>query len=285
MHADTSALSAVVIGQFIRVSGATPSSEDGDYRVTAVSTLAAGREKLDLVDASSGAAAAFTPQLVTGSATVAGKTIRNGVTATSFTIEKEFTDNSLFHLFRGMRVGTWDVNFETQNILTGNFSLMGKEQEIVVSSVASAIASPTTNPVMNASGHLERIWEGGETISGIFFQNLTMSLTNNLREQAAVGYSALVGVGSGRCEITGTLRAYFEDNTVQTKFVNGTDTMFRFQVTDENGRSYVFTIPNVRLQQGTVVAGGPNEDIVQEFSWGAFIDDSGLYAIQIDVLG
>jgi len=284
IKADSSSLTGVVVGQFLRVSNAVTPGNDGDYRVTAVSTMAPGREVVTLADASSAAAATFTGEAVTASATVQGKSIRNGTTAQSFTIEKEFSDIGAFHLFTGMRVTSFSFNFESQAILNGSFGFTGKTQTASVSSIASATVAATTNPVMNASGNLERIWEGGEAISGVYFQSLSVDINNNPREQAAIGNAALVGVGTGRCEITGSLRAYFEDNTTLNKFVAGTATNFRFQVTDSDGKSYVLSVPNVRLQEGTIVAGGPNDDIVQEFSWGAFIDDSGLYAIQIDVL-
>ena len=285
IRADSSALDSVLAGQFLRVSDAVTAGNNGDYRVVSVSTIAAGTRKVTVVNASSNASATFTGEMVTGSATVQGRTMRNGVTTTSYTIEKNFADITAFHILRGMRIGTMALSFESQAVLTGTFGFTGKSQTASTTTIGSSVVTAaTTNPVMNASGNLERIWEGGQAVSGVFFQSLTLDLNNNPREQAVIGDNNLAGVGTGRCEITGSLSAYFENNTMLNKFVAGTTTNFRFQVTDSNGVSYIFTIPNARLNEGTVVAGGPNEDIMQEFTWGAFIDDSGLYAMQMDIL-
>jgi hypothetical protein len=100
IRADTSALNSVVVGQFLRIKDAPTSSNDGDYRVTAVTSAGAGEIRLTVADASSGSAATFSAEKLTGSATVQGKMIRNGTTPTSFTIEKEFADVSAFHVFR-----------------------------------------------------------------------------------------------------------------------------------------------------------------------------------------
>lgn len=284
IQADSSALNNVLVGQFLRVKDAQTAGNDGDYRVLAVSTIAAGTRRVTVADASSNSSATFTGEIVSGSATVQGRRLRNGVTPTSYSIEKEFADIGVFHILRGMRVASMALNFESQSILTGSFGFTGKSQIASTTTIGASTVAATTNPVMNASGNLQRIWEGSEAVSGVYFQSLSLDLNNNPREQPVVGSDELAGVGTGRCEITGSLSAYFEDNALLTKFVNGTATNFRFQVTDSNGASYIFSIPNVRLNEGTVIAGGPNEDIIQEFSWGAFIDDSGLYALQIDIL-
>jgi len=285
IRADSSALNSVVSGQFLRIANASNTANDGDYRVTAVSTVGASTRIVFLADASSGSAASFTSEVFNSSTTCRGKMCRNGITPQSFTIEKEFADVSSFAQFAGMRVTTMNLALESQSILTGTFGFMGKSQATSSATVGSTVVTgATTNPVMNASGNVGRIWEGGQSISGVSFKSIGIDLNNNPRGQDVVGSDTLAGVATGRCEITGSFSAYFENNTVIDKFTAGTTTNLRFQVNDSNSKSYIITIPNVRLTESTITATGVNTDVMQDFNWGAFIDDTGTYAIQIDIL-
>jgi len=284
IHADASALNAVVSGQFLRVSGASAVANDGDYRVTGVSTINASTRLVFLADASTGSAASFTSDVFAAGTLAQGNHMRNGVTPTSFTLEKEFADVSAFHQFTGMRVGGMNISYETQSILTGSFAFVGKSQVATSVTVASAVTDSSSNPVMNASGNVGRIWEGGQAVSSVFFKSISIDLNNNTRPQDIVGSDVLAGVATGRCEITGSFSAYFETNDTLDKFVAGTTTNFRTQTTDSDGTSYIITIPNARLTEATVVATGSNNDVMQDFSWAAFVDDGGLYAMQIDIL-
>lgn len=283
VEADTSALNHIVVGQFLRLRGATTGGNDGDYRVGAVSTTG-DHTRLTLTDASSGSAAAFTSEVFAAGTSLVGRHIRNGVTPKSFTVEKEFSDVSSFARYAGMRVTAMSLNLESQAILTGSFGFTGKSQATASATLASATLPSSTNTVMNASGNVGRVWEGGQAVTGVAFQSISIDLNNNPREQAKVGSDSLVGVGTGRAEVTGNVTAYFENNGLIDKFTAGTKSNFRFQITDIAGNSYIVDIPLVTYTDFTIAAGGGNQDVVQDGSWGASIDTSGTYSIQIDAL-
>jgi hypothetical protein len=284
IDADSSALNHVVEGQFLRVRNATTTANDGDYRVTGVATVNGSTTTIQLADASSGAAASFTSEVFAAGTSLVGRHIRNGTTPKSFTVEKEFADVSSFAQYAGMRVTALSLNFESQAILTGTIGFVGKSQATSSATVASTTTAATTNKVMNASGNVARIWEGGQAIAGVCFQSLSLDVNNNPREQTKVGSDALAGVGTGRCEISGAVTAYFENNALIDKFTNGTKSNFRFQTTDLDGNSYVIDLPLITYTDFTIAAGGGNQDVVQDGTWGASIDSNGVYSIQIDAL-
>jgi len=283
IEADSSSLNHIVVGQFLRLRNATTSSNNGDVRVTAVSTVAA-HTRLTVADASSGAAKSFTSEVFGAGTSLVGRHIRNGTTAKSYTLEKEFADVSSFAQYPGMRVTSMSMNIESQAILTGSFGFTGKGQTTASTTLASTTNAASTNTVLNASGNVGRIWEGGQSVTGVAFQSLSIDLNNNPREQTKVGSDQLAGVGTGRAEITGNVTAYFENNSLIDKFTNGTKSNFRFQVTDADGNSYVIDIPLVTYTDFTIAAGGGNQDVVQDGTWGASIDSNGVYSIQIDAL-
>lgn len=283
IQADSSSLNGALAGQFLRIRNATTSANDGDFRITAVS-VNGSTVRLSVADASSGAAAAFTSEVFGAGTSLVGRNIRNGTTSKSYTVEKEFADVSSFAQYAGMRVTSMALNFESQQILTGSFGFTGKSQSTSSATVASATTPGSTNEVMNASGNVGRIWEGGQAIAGACFQSLSIDLNNNPREQAKIGSDVLAGVGTGRAEVTGNITAYFENNSLIDKFTSGTKTNFRFQITDAAGNSYIVDMPKVTYTDFTIAAGGGNQDVVQDGTWGASIDDDGVYSIQIDAL-
>jgi len=280
---DSSAMHHLRSGMFFRVSNATTAGNDGDYQV-ATATFSGERATIICLEASSGTSTAFTGEGFGASTLAQGKHIRNGTTPKSYTVEKRFQDVSTFHEYAGMRVGSMSLDVASQSIMTGTMAFAGKGQAISTATIASAITPASTNDVMNASGNINRIWEGGQALTNAVFQNLTLELNNNTRDQPQVGSDDLAGIGLGRCEVTGSLTAYFEDNTYVNKFVNNTQSNIRFQVTDSAGNSYIFSVPKVRYTDSTTAAGGPNADVVQEMTWGAMVDDAGVYAIGIDAL-
>ena len=284
IKADSSVLNSVVSGYFLRVGSATTSGNDGTYRVTGTSTVAAGTREIFLAIASSGANPGFTSEVFAAGTRLQGKNARNGTTLKSFTVEKLFADVSAAHQFAGMRVTQMDLDVSSQSILTGSFGFTGKNQAVASATIASAVVDPSTNTVMNASGNVGSIWEGGQAQTSIVFQSVTLSLNNNPREQTQVGSDSLAGVGLGRAEVTGSFTAYFANNTVITKYVNGTKTNFRFQVNDLSSNSYIFDIPKVTLTDVAITADGPNDDVVQDISWGASVDDTNTYAFQVTAL-
>ena len=279
-----SAATALASGMFLRISNASNTAANGDYRVTDVVNTG-GSSVVTLADASSGSAAAFASDIFAATTKVQANNIRNGTTKKSYTIEKAFLDNELFHRYAGMRVTALNFDLTSQSILTGSFGFTGKSQVVASTTVASGtVTAASTNNVMNASGNVGRLWEGGQAVTGTVFQALSLSLNNNPREQTQVGSDQLAGVGLGQCDITGAFTAYFEDNALITKFVDNTDTSIRWQVDDTDGNSYIVDVPKVRLMDQTIVANGPNDDVMQDVSWGGIVDTTGTYAIQITAL-
>lgn len=80
--------------------------------------------------------------------------LKNGTALRSFTVQKHFQDLAvpLFHNFVGVRVGGMTLDFQTGQILTGSFSLMGCSAQMVKTQFSGAtISTPgANNPPMNA---------------------------------------------------------------------------------------------------------------------------------------
>lgn len=291
-------------------------------------------------------------------------TIKNGVELKSFTLQKHFQDLAvpIFQNFSGCRVGGLTLDFQTAQILTGKFSIMGctatnskvqfagatvshpgngntpmnavtnlsqiekdtgKVTRITVSNGgadyttgtvsvaltggggtgATAVATVTggvitaitvTNPGTGyTSAPTVTITDSGigagaaatATIGGPMqakIRSMSMELTNNLRGQEAVGTLGYIGIALGRLEITGNIELYFEDGNEYQTFLDNDDFQFSFVVQDVDGNYYKFIFPRVKYEEGTILSGGLDQDLMVSGKWRALYDATSNCMIQID---
>lgn len=261
---------AVVAGQWIELTGSA--ADDGFHLVTAVSgqeltvESIATTETLDETDA----------------ATVTGARLRNGTTEKSYTLEKEFNDITQLLSYTGCEVNQGTMNFATGSIVNGTFSVIGGGSAIGTSTVGTG--SPTaapTNDVMNAVSNIGSLREGGTEVTSAYLNEISFTINNNLRGQEAVANLGFVGIGTGRCDVTGSFTAYFEDQTLYNKYLNGTRTSLDIRVADASGNAYVISMPEIEYDSGTVVAEGGNADVMVSLSFTAIRDVTYDNTIQI----
>lgn len=269
------AASGIAVGQWVRVGGfaASGGANDGYYRVTSVTANALGVSPAPVQDE---AAAGLTVAVV-------GTLLRNGVTETSFTLEKQFTDIGQMIAFTGMVPGSLGLDIRTGAVITGSIAFTGKAAAIGTSSVGTgAPADAPTNPVMNAVGHVGEVRENGVKLPEAALRELSIRLDNGLRGIQAVGSLGNVDVGSGRCTVTGRVSVYFADGALYAKYLAGTPTSLSFRITDSAGNGYVVTLPRVKLTRGTIVAGGNDQDVLADFDLQALRDPDTDCTVQID---
>lgn len=296
------------------------------------------------------------------SAPVGGvSTMKNGVERKSFTLQKHFQDLAIpiFQSFSGCRIGGLTLDFQTAQILTGKFSVMGCTALNSTAQFAGAsVAYPGDgNTPMNAvtnlsqiekdSGRLTNItvtaggtgyttasvsFTGGSPVSpatavavlsggvvtGITItdpgegytsapvvnitgpgtgatataaiggamvakiKSMSMELNNNLRGQEAVGYLGYIGIALGRLEITGNIELYFEDANEYQTFLDNDDFKFSFVVQDVDGNSYKFIFPRVKYEEGTILSGGLDQDLMVAGKWRALADEFTDCMIEIE---
>lgn len=202
--------------------------------------------------------------------------IQNGVELHSFTLQKHFQDLAvpLFQNFTGCRIGGFTMDFQTGAILTGAFNVMGLSATQGTSQIAGATfdAPGDGREVMNAVTNLVNLSKDGVPLA-TKVRTMTMALTNNLRAQKAIGTLGSVGVGLGRCEITGNIEMYFENADEYNAFLNDTAFALSFTLEDPNGTdSYLFELPRCKYETGTVVAGALDQDVMVSGTWRAIYD-------------
>ncbi len=265
----------VVDGQFIRVTGFSNSANNGVFKVTTATTA-----KLIVVGT-------LVTEAVGPSVTVKAKMIRNGVTQSSFTVQKHLQDPTTptFFNYTGTRVGSMSLDFQTGSVVTGSFGLMSLAAADSTSQISGAtVAAASTSIPMNASSDLSAIYIDG-VISTTKFANLKFELDNKLRAQAAIGSGlSNIGIALGTLSVGGSSSFYFEDSTMYAKYIAGTSFSMSFVIQDDNSDTYVVTLPKQKFGTGKVVSGGLDSDMMFDADWTAVLDSATACMVQIDKL-
>ena len=217
--------------------------------------------------------------------TGAGKTIRvffgdylrNGTTVLGHSIEKQHTDLApVYQVLKGMVVNTLTMALASQAIVRGTVGFLG--MGIAVSATrttGSTDGTAETADVLNAAGNVGRVAENGTALSGVYMLENTFNLTNNARQQPAVGglgasdpYS-FVGIALGRMVVSGTARFYFANETLLNKALNSTASSLDWAVKDAAGHTFLVDVPKVKFGTASAPAAGLDQDIVLEMNWQA----------------
>lgn len=137
-------------------------------------------------------------------------------------------------------------------------------------SQASGYAAAETGEVMNGTNNMGTITMDGATASDRF-KAITISIANNLRGKDACGVEGNWDIGLGQLKVTGTLNAYFRDNTLPTKIKNHTTFSLGFYVEDAAGNQLHFYLPAVKPAKGDPAVTGINTDVMIETTWEAIL--------------
>ena len=268
----TSAFTNATVGQWIFVAGSSQSANNGWHQITTVTdndNVIVSSSLADATDASG--------------VTIKGSMLRNGTTLRSFSIEQAFLDIGQYHKFSGQRVGSMSLNVEAGSIVTGSFGLQGATVAQNTSTYANSTTAATTTSVLNATSNVGTIIEGGSTLSTAL-QAITLNLDNGLRNQMAIASKYPQGIGQGRQTVTGSIRAYFEDETLYTKFLNHTYSSLVFDLSDAAGNRIHIELPRIQFMNDAPSPGGIDQDIMEDLQFQAVANTGQTHQIQIDMV-
>ena len=256
---------------WILVSGFTNPENNGYFKVASGSTST----KIIVEDAN----------LVTEAAGNAitirqGSYIQNGSEFRSFTVEKQWTDlTNKYQRLLGMVVDGFNMEIETEAILKGGFTFLGKSMTSE-SSASGTFVDNAANEVMNSVDDVFAVLEG-DAASSLTILGASINIANNMRTRLAVGALGAIDIGKGTLNISGSLRTYLEDETEIDKYLNFTESSLTFILEDGTGKAYVIEIPGVKYTDGNVVAAGQNQDVEVELEYSAKINTADNRMIQM----
>jgi hypothetical protein len=190
--------------------------------------------------------------------------LKVGTTPKFFSIEDAATDITQFRLFTGMSVSSLAVSIRPNQMVTGTFSMIGKDMTISGTSVdATKTASSGNAPFDAYSGALKIADAGGVLATAAIVTGIDFSINNALAPTFVVGSSTTPQLEYGMATVEGTITAYFEDAALINRFLNETETALEVSVDDPTGSSdYTWLFPRVKINGADVPVDNPTSRII-----------------------
>jgi len=272
---DTANFSLATVGQWIELRGSSNVTNNGYYQITAKSSYAT--ITVSPVPDATVASGADT-------ITIKGAYLRNGTTEHSYTVIRYHGGLAAdqYFTFLGQSINSFNLSAQAGAILTGSFDYIGKSATLTQTSAAAAAATAAgTTEVLNAVSNVGEVREAGSDVSDCLVQGIDFTLTNNIRGLKALAVLGNCDIGVGKCDVTGTLTAYFKDDSLYDKYLAGTPTSISYKVEDASGNAYIFDFPQVEFESDGINAGGQDQDVVESLGFRAYKDPTYGYTIQI----
>lgn len=190
--------------------------------------------------------------------------LKVGTTPKYFSIEDAATDIAQFRLFTGMAVSSLAVSIRPNQMVTGTFSMVGKDMTIAGTSVDAVKTASTGNAPFDAySGALSIGNAGGALSSAAIVTGIDFTINNALAPTFVVGSSSTPQLEYGMATVEGTITAYFEDAALINRFINETESALQVSVDDPTGASdYTWLFPRVKINGADVPVDNPTSRII-----------------------
>jgi len=213
-------------------------------------------------------------------------TIKNGIVNSSFSIQKRIQDatSPFFQTFTGCRFTTWELDIKPGDFIKSKFGIMGRGQSNATTQIAGATTSAAaTTQSMTGTVGVNTITINGSASTEII-SSMTLKMDNNARVINQIGLLGAADILLGTFDVTGTMDMYFQDATAYNRLVNDTPFSLSFKLQDAAGAYYKFTLPVVKFESGTLVAGGLDTDMVYSGTFRATYDSVSLATLTIERL-
>lgn len=173
--------------------------------------------------------------------------LKAGVVRTGLSAEVRYTDIGRYHLYNGLLVNSFSMGVSTDAIVTGSFGMVGLD---MVASGTSVDPSPDAIPAKRSFDSFSgTVLEGGG--ASAIITSIEFSLENALEPSKVIGQSVAAGFFDGRSNVTGTVSAYFEDDSLLNKFLNETPSSVQFTLTDPDANTLTVLIPRIIYTGGS----------------------------------
>ena len=173
--------------------------------------------------------------------------LRLGTTFKSFSFEDGALDINQYRVFSGCGINSFSMSLQPNQMVTATFGVTGAGAAAVSGSSvdSSPTAATSDTPFDSFSG---TITEGGSSIAII--SSLDFTVDNSLQPAFVIGSATAPQMEYGRGRVTGTVTAYFQDETLLNKFINETESSLTFTLNGDT--DYTFAFPRIKYSGGDI---------------------------------
>jgi len=222
-----------------------------------------------------------------------GDSIANGTTSKSYTVQQEFDDHvagtgvDTYAAYSGCRISTLSFDIPSADIVKGSFSFMGATAKVDnTGETSQSQTAAVTDDIFSTSSDVGSLsYNVSSTLTEVGTPNYVLSssisVSNNLRRQTAVGTLGVIGIGSGKCDVTGNLHTYFGSSTFVAYAFADTELGYTVRFEDDDNQMFLIDIPTLKLTGGAPDVSGPDADVTVDLPFIATYNSTMGYTIKI----
>ncbi len=195
-----------------------------------------------------------------------------GHTRDSYTIEHSYTDISQSQVFTGCRISQMNVKLPSTGLATIDFPILGIN-------ATEAAGAYFTTPAAASTGKILAAVNGAMYVGGVqvaVVTSIDFTVNGNMTSGDVVGSNVAPDIFPGSVDVTGTLSAYFQDETFQSAFYNETEVAGVVVLTADNTPTadfQVFNFPRCKFNGSTKNDG--EVGLVQTVPFVALLNNAG----------
>jgi hypothetical protein len=210
----------------------------------------------------------FGAPTTTGTADPYTHVFKIGESQPSAVLEQGFSDISVFELFNGVKVSKFSISFGGDGELTAKIDVIGGKETIGATSVD---ATPTTITITKLGNFQAALKEGGTSIATVLSVDLNFDFGLDGDTYCLGGGGFRTSIEEGIVQISGTLKAFFENTTLLNKAINGTESSLEITLTNGT-HSLAFKLPELIFERNSPGIDGP-KGVNVELPYKAYFDN------------
>jgi hypothetical protein len=163
----------------------------------------------------------------------------------SLVLEQQYPDITAYEMFNGCKVNKFSFAYGGDKELTANIDLMGAKRTIGVVPFASDLTDISLLKFSNFHGSIE---EGGSPLAIVTEASLNVDFGLDGNTYAIGGGGYRTALPEGYLQVSGNIKAFFEDTVLLNKAINNTRTSLKFKFANGT-HSLGFYMEEVLIEQ------------------------------------
>lgn len=194
-----------------------------------------------------------------------------GNTMPSGSIEAAFTDlgTDAFARFLGCKVRSWSGEFGGDGELITNIDIIGASDSFETSAFDG---SPTSISIARVQNFQAAITEGGGALSNATMVSFNVDFGLDESNYVIGGSGVRGSIPEGIVSVTGNLKTLFEDVSLITKAINGTESSLKITVTASASSIFELEFQEIEYERNSPDVPGP-QGLLVDLNFQGFYDN------------
>lgn len=187
-----------------------------------------------------------------------------GGTRKPFTFEEtvDLNDGTFgYSRFVGAEVNSLSLNIAARQAVRGSIGLMAKSETLDTAIISGATyTGANTNTIETAVNFASLDVHSLTPLPRV--KSISLQIANGLRVRDGLGDKFSAQFGSGKCQITGVIEAYYSSNALYQKVLDHGVGALEFTIGAVTNKKYTFEMAAAQFLNGAKIIGGSADDVM-----------------------